>query len=38
MDNSIQVTVVGPPKPLVDAFVHRNAGKVYCATQSPITI
>ena len=38
VDNSMQVTVVCPPKPRVDAFVHRNAGKVYCAKQIPITI
>ena len=29
MDNFIQITVFCPPEPRLDAFVYRNAGKVY---------
>ena len=29
VDNFIQITVFCPPMPRLDAFVHRNAGKVY---------
>ena len=29
MDSFIQITVFCPPKPRLDAFVYRNAAKVY---------
>ena len=28
MDSFIQITVFGQPKPLADAFLHRNAEKI----------
>ena len=29
VDNFIQITVFCPPDPRLDAFLYRNAGKVY---------
>ena len=30
MDNFVQITVFCPPEPRLDAFVYKNAGKLYC--------